>query len=340
VALIATGGFVLHAQSTQASQALTTTVSAQEPIFTLTPADGPQAYSSSDAQQSGTELAFNSTKPLESLNAMQYGGGRQRYGRPRYRGGNTNADGSPKWDFYVGGGFGLPVGDQSNYLTTGWGFHGGGGRMFNKMVGVNLEFSYDHFGMTGATLNDQENLYNNYIILYNQYCASNPSDPGCVANGGGANSIGGLGGNSHIWSFSLQPIVNLKSGEGLGAYVTGGIGFYHKVANFTVPSESEYCDYYYGCYPIESDQVIDHYTSNAPGFDVGFGLTYKFSRFASERLYGEVRYVYMLNSAKPGVDASTCTTLSCAAANGSILNDFPQNSNRTSYIPVKFGLRF
>jgi hypothetical protein len=73
---------------------------------------------------------------------------------------------------------------------------------------------------------------------------------------------------------------------------------------------------------------------------VGFGLTYKFSRFASERLYGEVRYVYMLNSAKPGVDASTCTTLSCAAANGSILNDFPQNSNRTSYIPVKFGLRF
>jgi hypothetical protein len=271
---------------------------------------------------------------------MQYGGGRQRYGRPRYRGGNTNADGSPKWDFYVGGGFGLPVGTQSNYLTTGWGLQFGGGRMFNKLIGVNLEFAYDHFGMTSATLNNQENLYNNYIILYNQYCAGNPSDPGCVANGGGATPIAGLGGNSHIWSFSLQPIVNLKSGEGLGAYITGGVGFYHKVANFTVPSESEYCDYYYGCYPIQSNQVIDHYTSNAPGFDVGFGVTYKFSRFASERLYAEVRYVYVVNSARPGVDAATCTSLSCASANGNIANDFPQNSNRTSYIPVKFGLRF
>jgi hypothetical protein len=311
VALIATGGFVLHAQSTQA-RGTAPTASAQEPILNLQTADSGQAYSSSDAEQAGTEIAANTTNPFESLNAMQYGGGRQRYGRPRYRGGNTNADGSPKYDFYVGGGFGIPVGDQSNYLTTGWGFQGGGGRMFNKMVGVNLEFSYDHFGMTGATVDQQSVFY---------------FGPGNTA------AVTGLGGNTHVWSFSLQPVVNLRSGEGLGAYVTGGVGFYHKVANFTLPQEEEYCDPYYGCEEYEAPANVDHYSSNAPGFDGGFGVTYKFSRFASERLYAEVRYTYVANQFKPGITTATALTYT-----GN--NYFPQNSQHTSYIPVKFGLRF
>jgi hypothetical protein len=312
VALFATGGFVLHAQSTQASGTQAPTVSAQEPILNLQTADSGQAYSSSDAEQVGTEIAANATKPFEFLNAMQYGGGRQRYGRPRYRGGNTNADGSPKYDFYVGGGFGLPVGDQSNYLTTGWGFQGGGGRMFNKLFGVNLEFAYDHFGMTSATINNQAYLYdptNTYGIQ------------------------GNLGANSHIWSFSLQPIVNVKTGEGLGAYVTGGFGFYHKVGNFTLPATGEECDYYYGCYLYTANENIDHYTSNAAGIDGGFGVTYKFSRFASERLYAEVRVVHTFNQYKPGVTDATVNTYIG-------YNYFPQNSQHTTYLPVKFGLRF
>lgn len=340
LAVIATGGFVLQAQTPQASATSAPTVAAQEPLLNLQAADAVQAYSSSDAQQEETQTASVATKPFEFLNAMQYGGGRQRYGRPRYRGGNTNADGSPKYDFFVGGGFQVPTGTQFNYATTGWGFGGGGGRMWNAHVGVNLEFNYDHFGMSNTALNNQLNLYNNQITAFNDYCASNPSDPNCVAAGGPVSQLSTLGGNNHVWSFTLDPIYNLRSGEGLGAYVTGGGGFYHKVANFTVPAESEYCDYYYGCYPIQSNEVIDHYTSNALGVNFGFGVDYKFSRFASERLYGEVRYVYIFNSNKPGVDASTCTTVACASSTSDIANDFPQNSQRTSYIPVKFGLRF
>lgn len=311
MALVATGGFILQAQTPQTTGTPAPTVSAQEPILNLQTADsGEQAYSSSDAEQVGTEVAAN-TKPFDFVNAMQYGGGRQRYGRPRYRGGNTNADGSPKYDFYVGGGFGMPIGTQSNYLSTAWGFHGGGGRMFNRLVGVNLEFSYDHFGLTGATVNQQSEFY----------FGDTAADTGLAAN-------------SHVWSFSLQPVVNIRSGEGLGAYVTGGVGFYHKVANFTIPEQEEYCDPYFGiCEPIEVEGVIDHYTSNAPGFDGGFGVTYKFSRFASERLYAEVRYVYVDNSYKPGLTVANAGTY---AGN----NLFPQNSQHTSYIPVKFGLRF
>ena len=310
LALIATGGFVLQAQTPQPSGTPAPTVSAREPILNLQMASSDQAYSSSDSEQAGTETAAINTKPLEALNAMQYGGGRQRYGRPRYRGGNTNADGSPKWDFYVGAGFGIPVGTQFNYATTGWGFQGGGGRMFNKLVGVNLEFAYDHFGMTTATIDTQSNRY-----------FGDPTNPN------------GLGGNTHVWNLSVQPVVNLRSGEGIGAYVTGGVGFYHKVSNFTLPQEQEQCDPFYGCYVFGGNATVDHYSSNAAGFDGGFGITYKFSRFASERLYAEVRYVYMANQYKPGITAATIGTYT-----GN--NFFPENSQKTNYIPVKIGLRF
>ncbi len=335
VALMATGGFLLHAQTAETpSGSAVQGVSAQEPIFHLQQtADGTTdnggAYSSSLSSSGlsedvpSTQLALNTEAPFHFFNA-QYGGGRQRYGRPKYRGGNTNADGSPKYDFFVGGGLGIPIGSQFNYATPSWAFGGGGGRMWNAHFGVNLEFNYDHFGMTGSTLQNQQALYNYSILLYNQ---QNPQNP--------APYITGLDGNSHIWSFSLQPIYNIKSGEGIGAYVTGGGGYYHKVANFEVPAIGTYCDPFYGCYQYTANQVIDHYTSNAFGINGGLGITYKFSRFSGQRLFAEVRYVYLLNSYRPGVTIANVTP-----ANAGDANFFPQNSQRTSYLPVKFGLRF
>src|SRR5579875_2751385 len=294
LALMMGGGLWLQAQTTQGFVA----ANDHAPSLNLTvPKASPEdanAYSSSSSSSDAAPTEVAATEPILSLNALnayQYGGGRQRYGRPRYRGGNTNADGSPKWDFFVGGGFGMPVGNQFNYASTSWGFGGGGGRMFNAHAGVNLEFNYDEFGMSGSTLTNQQNLYNYYIQLYN---SQNPGNP--------VSSIAGLDGNNHVWSFTLEPIYNLRKGEGMGAYVIGGGGFYHKVANFTVPAIGEYCDPYYGCYEYQSNQIIDHYTSNAFGVNFGVGVDYKFSRFASERLYGEIRYVYIFNQYKPGVD--------------------------------------
>jgi hypothetical protein len=328
VAALLMGGALVYAQTAQAGSApaAATTAVAQSaaqraPLLNLqTPAadlTSDAAYSSSSSTNddvSGTEVAANNLEHLNLVDAMQYGGGRRRYGRPRYRGGNTNADGSPKYDFYVGGGFATPEGDQSDYLTTGWGLQFGGGRMFNKLFGVNLEIGYDEFGMTGTTINNQSELY------YDDTAGDT-----------------GLGANSHIWSISLQPVVNLHSGEGLGAYVTGGVGFYHKVGNFTIPQEEEECDEFYGCYVFEGNANVDHYTSNAPGFDGGVGLTYKFSRFASERLYAEVRFVHIDNSYRP---ADYTLDPDGGGYTFTGWNLFPQNSQKTSYIPVKFGLRF
>src|SRR5215472_13637652 len=331
VALMTTGGFLLHAQTPATNgTASVQGVSAQEPIFHLQAADDAgEAYSSSDAEISktdvpGTEVASNTEAPFHFFNALQYGGGHQRYGKPKYRGSNTNADGSAKYDFFIGGGFGLPMGTQFNYATTSWSFGGGGGRMWSAHLGVNLEFNYDHFGMTGSTLKDQQNLYNYAIALYNQQNPANPVAP-----------ISGLDGNSHIWSFSVQPIYNLPSGEGFGVYITGGGGFYHKVANFQVPAIGTYCDPFYGCYSYTANQTIDHYTSNAPGVNGGVGFTYKFSRFSSQRLFAEVRYVHLFNSYRPGVTIDTVTP-----ANAGDPNFFPQNSQHTDYLPIKFGVRF
>lgn len=318
VALMTTGGFLLHAQTASPSGTSSVqSVSAQEPIFeqTVQAKAGDELYSTSNAEMSGveggtTQVALNTVPAFHFLDAMQYGGGRQRYGRPKYRGGNTNADGSSKYDFYVGAGFQMPVGTQFNYATTGWGFAAGGGRMFNKLAGVNLEFNYDHFGMTEAAVHYYSGLY------------------------GDSSNTNGFGGNVHVWSLSLQPVINLKAGEGWGAYVTGGVGFYHKVSNFTLPQQQVYCDPYYGfCQTYVASANFDHYTSNAPGFDGGFGFTYKISRFANERFFAEVRYTYMLNTYKPGLTVANAPTYT-----GN--NLFPENSQRTAYIPVKFGLRF
>lgn len=226
---------------------------------------------------------------------------RRRYGRPNYSDSHTNPDGSSKWAFMAGGGASIPVQDTGNYLTTSYAFQVGAGRNFNKNVGVMFQFDYDHFGFQSSTLNNQSNLY------YGQGTSST-----------------GLDGTSHIWSLTLNPTFTFIGNGSTGAYVVGGVGFYHKRADFTVPATGQYCDYYYGCYQYQANQPIDWYTSNAFGLNGGVGLTYKPSRFANERLYMEARYVWIDNSPRAA----------------SFTNLYPPNANQTYYIPVTVGLRF
>lgn len=281
---------------------------------------------SSTAAAPLSTVALN-TSPFHFNNAFQYGGGRR--GAPRYRGGNTNADGSNKWTFEAGVGFTNPIGDTHTYLTDDYAWQVGFGRQWSKKIAALLQFDYDNFNFQGSTLTNQQNLYNYEINLYNTQNGCGTSSSCYIA------PISGLDGTSHVWSFTVNPMYTIKSGEGLGAYVVAGFGFYHKTANFTVPAEGEECDIYYGCYTYSANETIDKYTSNAPGVNGGFGLTYKFSRFASERLFAEVRYVFVANQSKAGVTAATAT-----AANASVANEYPANSHQTYYFPVKVGLRF
>ncbi len=251
---------------------------------------------------------------LPGVNA-QYG--RRRYGAPRYRGGNTNADGSEKYTAYAGAGVGIPLGNQHKYDTASWGFQVGAGRNFNKNFGLNVEFDWDHFGLQGSTLNQQAFI----------------EDPT-----GQFGLLGNTDGYSHLWSLSVQPIYNIKQGEGLGAYVTAGGGYYHKVTTFTTP-QTEVINYFGILEEIEANEPFDSYTSNAPGVDGGFGLTYKFSRFANQRLYAEVRYVVTFNSQRTGINGSNYNNYA-PTYNYPTTDLYPANSNRSTYIPIKFGIRF
>jgi hypothetical protein len=120
----------------------------------------------------------------------------------------------------------------------------------------------------------------------------------------------------------------------MGAYFVVGGGYYHKVTNFTEPEISEECSLY-GCGDFEVDSNIDHYTSNAAGANGGFGLTYKFSHFSGERFYMEARYVVVFDNQRTGV-----TAYNVASAPVTATNFYPANSNRTAYVPIKFGIRF
>jgi hypothetical protein len=292
-------------------------------LFPVKASDG--LFSSSAEQQDPTMDASVVATTPNFAEMMQYGGGqRQRYGRPRYRGNNTNADGSSKWIFFGGAGLSQPIGNTWHYLTPSYGIQVGGGRQFNKKFAVPIEFDYDHFGFAKATLDNQLTLYN--------------------AIGAGFTT---LDGSSHVWSFSVDPTYTFYSGDGLGAYVVAGAGFYHKTATFTVPGEGEYCDEFGYCYTYTANEPVDSYTSNAPGFSGGFGVTYKFSRFSNERFYIEARYVFVDNSQRYGYTVNDISTPvdsiakpAYSASSPDPNNLYPANSNRTTFIPIKVGLRF
>jgi hypothetical protein len=232
----------------------------------------------------------------------------RRYGRrPVYADSAHNADGSNKYGFYAGAGFTVPVGGTANYLSPSYSIQVGGGRNFNKTLGLMVEFDWDNFGIQGSTLNKQYTLYNSL--------------------GAGLASLDGY---NHQWSFSLDPTYTFWQTEQHGAYAIGGVGFYHKITTFTTPALGLYCSPFYGCFQYQANQPIDSYTSNAAGLNIGLGYTYKPSRFGNAKLYAEARYVYTFNSQR-AFDVSGATPY---------FNAFPQNSARTSYIPVKFGIRF
>ena len=105
-----------------------------------------------------------------------------------------------------------------------------------------------------------------------------------------------------------------------------------------MPTVGQYCDYFYGCYQYQANQIIDHYTSNAPGVNGGVGLTYKFSKFSNQRFYIEARYVVVFNKQRVGLTAFNVNSSFGQSYTGT--NFYPANSNRTTYIPIKVGIRF
>jgi len=269
------------------------------PLSNLTYADMNYGVSSSSAPDAVAEerdsLASGST-------ADQPPPGRRTYGRPRYADNLHNADGSTKIAFEVGGGFAAPAGATAHYQTLSYKFSVGGGLNFNKNFGVLLQYDYDRMNVPSSIIQGMQNAY--------------------VNNGlASASDVAGLDANTHLWSLSINPTYSFQGAGRSGAYLVGGVGYYRKTTNFTLPSTSFFCDSFGFCQAYNTNQTVDQYTNGAVGVNGGVGLTYKVSNFSSNRLFAEARYVWVNN-------------------NGDKNQFYPPNGYRTGYFPVTVGLRW
>lgn len=313
VGVTALGASVVTMQA-QSRGAETDSSQAQvKPLWNLQIPAKEQLFSSSADEE--TEALVTPPVPAFSKMIGTGGGHTQMNDRPRYRRAFMNDDGSPRYTAYIGGGSAVPVANASNFLTPNFDIQGGVGPRIGRHFELPVEFEWAEFGFTGNALRNQIDIYDS------------------VFGNGAVDYL--LDGNSHIWSFSLQPTFTFYSRGAWGAYAKAGVGFYHKVANFTLPSAQFECYYFCGIY--EANYNLDHYTSNAPGYDAGFGLTYKLSPDSHARLYMEGRFVYVDNQQRSGI---INTFPSVASVNESTTNFYPANSNRTEYIPVTVGIRF
>ena len=185
----------------------------------------------------------------------------------------------------AGAGFNAPVGNDVPYLTWGGNFSLGGGLHFSKRFSVLAEYQFMDDKLPGALIA----------------------------------AIGTQGGNAHIWSLTLDPVIDLFPKHDNSAYLTGGYGFYRKLTSFTEPVQEEECTYYCGIF-VENVAVA-HFSSNQGGGNIGVGLTHRLGGQFSDsrtRLYAEARYVF--------IDTPPITS--------------PKSFGSTEVLPVTFGVRW
>jgi hypothetical protein len=146
----------------------------------------------------------------------------------------------------LGAGFNAPIGNDIPYITWGGNFTIGGGVHVSKRLTMLVEYQLMDDKLPG----------------------------GLIAE------AGTQGGNAHIWSFTLDPVIDLFPGRANSVYVTGGGGFYRKLTSFT--DQGEY-----------SNEVVGHFSSNQGGVSCGIGLTHRLRWEENMRIFAEARYLFL-----------------------------------------------
>jgi len=193
--------------------------------------------------------------------------------------------------FEAGGGFNAP---ESNSITYGGNLNVGGGVNLNKHLAVLAEYQFIDDKLPGSLIAEAD----------------------------------AQGGHAHVWSLTLDPVLDLFPKSKNDVYVTGGGGFYRKVTSFTDPEEEEVC--YYFCEVYDQNVVIAHFSSNQGGWNIGAGFEHRLGGMYGDsktKLFAEARYVDVLSPAVTGL-----------SPNGSGLITTVQAD--TKMIPVTLGVRF
>jgi len=252
-------------------------------------------YSSSQAELSASGLQLNefSLPGFTDPATLASDGGGGQYGNGGGYGGGGKHGLLHNWAVEAGGGFNAP---QSNSVTYGGQFTVGAGLNFSKRIAGLIEYQFLDAKLPG------------YLI----------------------SETGASGGYAHIWSFTFDPVIDLMPKATNDVYITGGGGFYRKVTSFTDPTETEYCDYYYGyCGIGTTNVVVGHFSSNQGGWNVGAGFQHRVGGAYGDgktKLFVEARYLEVLTPAVNGVTPNGLGVTTVAA--------------NTKMIPVSVGIRF
>lgn len=253
------------------------------------------SISPASAESSSNALQLSDDTGLPELNALPAApdpkGGAGQYDN-RSRGGGGGGIMS-HMTYVVGGGANAPSSDSSPYITWGGNFTVGAGYRYNQMLSLMLEYQYIDDKLPGAIIAE----------------------------------AGATGGNVHIWSFSLDPVLDLTPKKPLDFYAVGGGGFYRAVTSFTDPEQSQYCTYFY-CGVVTQNVVVGHYSSNQGGWSIGGGLAHRFAGWNGDgkmKVFAEARYLDVMTPA--------ITTQANGLGTTTVGSD-------TKIIPVTFGLKF
>jgi hypothetical protein len=207
---------------------------------------------------------------------------------------SKSSDWKGKLALEFGGGFDPPTSNSSNYISTGYNVNVGGGLHMGHGVSLLVEYQFIRSGLPKAIVQQ----------------------------------AGSDGGNVHLWSLGLEPVIDLMPHHNTGVYVTGGGGFYRKVTNFTVQTLTTYCYYFY-CGPGYTTQTAGHFSSNQGGWNIGGGVSHRFAGMYGDgkmAIFAEARYLDVNSPAVINQSANGLGNTTIGAG--------------TKLIPITFGLRF
>ena len=191
--------------------------------------------------------------------------------------------------FEAGFGFNAP---ESNSIGWGWNMQIGAGIHAGEHFTPMIEYQFIHTGLA------------QYLI----------------------DAEGSDGGFTHMWSFGIDPVYDFAPKASNDFYIKGGGGFYRKVTNFTDAQQGFVCDPFYGCVGVTQNVVINHFSSNQGGWNIGGGYYHRFGGIygtGKMKFFAEARYLDVLTPAVAGV-----------GPDNTIITAVPAD---TKLIPVTFG---
>lgn len=173
------------------------------------------------------------------------------------------------WVFNVGGGASLTNGNTQNFVRGGGGVAAAGvARNASKYFGLRFDFQWDNLPLRASALEQAQ-------------------APGAT---------------SHVYSFNLDPIINIPVTKVWGGYIVGGGSFFHRSGKLdsstAIPGSA--CNAFFtwwgNCFnaslPLNRNFLST--SQNQWGENFGFGITRKIR--SNIEIYGEFRYLHGTHS--------------------------------------------